>query len=117
MRQVGRRSCGYAQAGYEGAAELNGQLYALLVSLLPASSHGWDVIRNTPVGHGLDSWRRLCRRYDPNNPQNNIALLRHILQPTRVATAEEVPSTIENGKPTTTPTENVPERNFQTLCN
>ena len=37
-----------AQAELAGSVALDGQLYALLVSLMPSPSVGFDIVRNTP---------------------------------------------------------------------
>ena len=60
------------------------QMYATLVSLMPTNSEALSIVKNSCRGVGLDAWRRLSKRYDPNNPQTNMHLLRKVLHPTRV---------------------------------
>ena len=52
-------------------------------------SEQWmGIVRNSVQGVGLDACRRLCRRYDPNNPQVNMKILKTVLHPTQVRLAQ-----------------------------
>eukprot|EP00971_Amphidinium_carterae_P285898 5676538-Amphidinium_carterae.1 len=61
-----------------------GQLYVALQQL--TSKEAFDILRNAPVGAGLEGWRRLARRYDPSTSQRKRVLLRNILNPGRAST-------------------------------
>eukprot|EP00971_Amphidinium_carterae_P345181 6485998-Amphidinium_carterae.1 len=51
----------------EEMAKTTSQLYVALQQL--TSKEAFDVLRNAPVGAGLEGWRRLARRYDPSTSQ------------------------------------------------
>ena len=44
--------------------------------------------------NGLDAWRRLCKRYDPNNPQSQDALLKKVMRPVQ-ATLDTLTKSVE----------------------
>ena len=69
---------------YPNIQKMSGQMYATLTSLMPTNSEALSIVKNSCRGVGLDAWRRLSKRYDPNNPQTNMHLLRNVLHPTRV---------------------------------
>ena len=48
-------------------AEVDTQLHTILVTLNDRKTAGFEIVRNTPKNSGLDAWRRLHKRYDPNN--------------------------------------------------
>jgi hypothetical protein len=52
------------------------------------------LVKGTKKSLGLEAWRKLSRKFDPNNPVANLRLLRKILRPT-VATNETLISSIE----------------------
>jgi len=62
-------------------AEVDIQLHTILVTLNDRKTAGFEIVRNTPRNSGLDAWRRLNKRYDPNNPQSNMHLLRKVMRP------------------------------------
>ena len=65
--------------------KISDQLFVTLSSLMPVSSECISIVKNSTKNVGLDAWRRLCKRYDPNNPQVNMHLLKTILHPTKVS--------------------------------
>eukprot|EP00972_Heterocapsa_arctica_P059389 8757903-Heterocapsa_arctica.AAC.1 len=73
---------------------MSDQLHVSLVSLMPAGSEALQIVKNSVKEIGLDAWRRLCKIYDPNNPQTNRALLKRVLRPPRVV-LENISSQIE----------------------
>ena len=69
---------------HRSAGDLNLQLHAVLVSLTTMGTAAFDLVKNTKTSLGLDAWRRLVRKFDPNNPVANLRLLRKILRPSQV---------------------------------
>ena len=65
--------------------KLSDQLHFVLTSLMPLKSEQWTIVKNSGKGNGLDAWRRLNKRYDPNNPQTNMALLSKVLHPPKTS--------------------------------
>ena len=68
--------------------KLSEQIFVTLSSLMPVNSESMGIVRNSVKGVALDAWRRLCRRYDPNNPQVNMKILKTVLHPTQVGFAQ-----------------------------
>ena len=56
------------EENFDRLLKCNNDVYAALVSLCNQGSEALDIVRNSRVGGGIDAWRRLNRRYDPNNP-------------------------------------------------
>ena len=73
---------------FENIQKMSEQMFATLTSLMPTNSEALSIVKNSCKGVGLDAWRRLCKRYGPNNPQTNMHLLRKVLHPTRVTLAQ-----------------------------
>ena len=69
---------------YPNIQKMSDQMYATLASLMPTNSGALPIVKNSCRGVGLDAWPRLSKRFDPNNPQTNMHLLRKVLHPTRV---------------------------------
>ena len=65
--------------------KMNSQLHIALVALTVQGSEAFDLVRNAVKGCGFDAWRRLTKKYDPNNPQRNMMLLKKVLQPQRAS--------------------------------
>ena len=68
-------------AKHPSATILNQMLHSVLVSLTNMGTTAFELVKNTKPHMGLDAWRRLSRKFDPNNPTANLRLLRRILQP------------------------------------
>ena len=62
-------------------AEINGQVYSCLLAL--TETEAFDITVGSGDGEGLESWRRLHRRYDPLTTGRSRGLLREILAPGR----------------------------------
>ena len=73
-------------------ANLNMQLHGDLVSLMEECTEGFEIVRNTKTGVGLDAWRRLNHKYDPRNPLRNMMVLEKLLAPPQVGCADVVAS-------------------------
>eukprot|EP00971_Amphidinium_carterae_P038977 766108-Amphidinium_carterae.1 len=70
-----------------------GQLYVALQQL--TSKEAFDVLRNAPMGAGLEGWRRLVRRYDPSTSQKKRVMLRSILNPGEATSVASLRSAME----------------------
>ena len=82
------------QARHPGAQDINKQLHAVLTSLTTMGTTAFDIVKNTKKNQGLDAWRKLNRKYDPNNPVSNLRLMQKILRPSQVGT-DQLLSAIE----------------------
>jgi hypothetical protein len=60
------------------------QIHAVLVSLTTTGTVAFDIVKGTKKNMGLDVWRKLNRKFDPNNPVANLRLLRKIVRPSQV---------------------------------
>jgi hypothetical protein len=69
---------------YPKAKILNQQIHAVLVSLTTTGKVAFDIVKGTKKNMGLDVWRKMNRKFDPNNPVANLRLLRKILRPSQV---------------------------------
>eukprot|EP00971_Amphidinium_carterae_P182751 3626622-Amphidinium_carterae.1 len=54
-----------------------------------------DVLRNVPVGAGLEGWRRLVLRYGPSTSQRKRVMLRSILNPGKASSVASLCSAME----------------------
>ena len=72
--------------------DANNQLHVALVNL--TKDEPLDIVRNSAKHMGLDAWRRLCREYNPNNPQSNMRLLKKILH-TQTTELDKLKAAIE----------------------
>ena len=79
---------------HPSAKALNQMLHSVLVSLTNMGTTAFDLVKNSKPQLGLDAWRRLSRKFDPNNPVANLRLLRRILQP-RPVSLDLLPSAVE----------------------
>ena len=70
------------------------QLYAVLQTL--CEKEAFTIIRAAGKGNGLEAWRRLCKRYDPSTGGRRRALLRSVLNPSRVNKIEELSAAVES---------------------
>ena len=73
-----------AKESWVDMANFNMQLHGDLVSLMEECTEGFEIVRNTKTGVGLD--------YDPRNPLRNIQLLEKLLAPSQVGCADVVAS-------------------------
>ena len=60
-------------------SEVNPQVYVALTKLLEGEA--LDTVQNTTRGAGLEAWRKLVRRFDPQTTGRKRTLLRRILNP------------------------------------
>ena len=63
----------------ENASEISEGLYSALAQL--TEQEALDIVKNCPRGNGLEAWRRLTRRFDPQTVGRKRALLGKILAP------------------------------------
>ena len=82
------------QARHPGAGDINKQLHAVLTSLITMDTTAFDIVENTKRNQGLDAWRKLNRKYDPNKPVSNLRLMQKISRPLQVGT-DQLLSAIE----------------------
>lgn len=61
--------------------EVNAQVYSALMAL--TTGEPFDIVLGAGTGNGLESWRRLQRRYDPSTVGRSRGLLREILSPNK----------------------------------
>jgi hypothetical protein len=90
----------HAECQAEGIADEEGdvvqrQLYALLVSITEGEAA--TIVENAGEDNGLEAWRRLTKRFDPNNAGRKRAILDTILALPRVK-MNELQNAIENMK-------------------
>jgi len=71
------------------------QLYALLVSITEGEAA--TIVENAGEDNGLEAWRRLTKRFDPNNAGRKRAILDTILALPRVK-MQELQNALENMK-------------------
>jgi len=83
-----------AEPRYPQIKSVNAQLHVILVSLMQRNTAAFEIVKNTGQNNGLDAWRRLSRKFDPNNPQANLALLKRVLHP-KQASLESLQAAIE----------------------
>ena len=53
-------------ARFPKAKILNQQIHAVLVSLTTTGTVAFDIVKGTKKNMGLDVWRKLNRKFDPN---------------------------------------------------
>ncbi len=63
------------------AKRMNAQLWTVLTSMTKQGTEALSIVMNSTKGAGLDAWRRLCKKHDPDNPHTNMHMLRKIMQP------------------------------------
>jgi hypothetical protein len=90
----------HAECQSEGISDEDGdqvqrQLYALLVSITEGEAA--TIVENAGDDNGLEAWRRLTKRFDPNNAGRKRAILDTILALPRVK-MQELQNAIENMK-------------------
>ena len=78
----------------EGAENLQRQVYVGLCQLL--SGESLDILRNGAEDNGLDAWRRLWRRWDPNTKGRDRAIYLSIVQPGQAKTVEQASRMMES---------------------
>ena len=61
------------------AAQLNEHMYAIFTQILLGEA--LDFAKNTVEGSGLEVWRKICRRWDPQTESRNQTALLKIMQP------------------------------------
>eukprot|EP00959_Pyramimonas_sp_CCMP1952_P263001 5499644-Pyramimonas_sp.AAC.1 len=49
------------------AVDFSTQLYTTLAQMTDGEAS--DIVKNTLADHGLETWRKLCRRFDPHTGQ------------------------------------------------
>ena len=57
-------------------AKLNNQLYAVLCGI--TDGEVFDIVNASPAGQGLESYRRLCHRFDPMTEGRRANILQSI---------------------------------------
>ena len=67
------------------SVEINHQIYVALAQLLEGEA--LDIVQNTARGAGLEAWRKLVRRFDPQTVGRNWTWLSRILNPGTVKRA------------------------------
>ena len=70
----------------ELSTEIDGQLFIVLSALTDGES--FDVVMSAGGDHGIESWRKLHRRWDPYTAGRARSLLRETLSPSRVKLPE-----------------------------
>ena len=83
-----------AQETIEDLEAKDAQLYAVLQTL--CEKEAFTLVRSAGKGHGLEAWRRLCKRYDPSTGGRRRALLKGVLSPNRCNKIEELSAAVEN---------------------
>ena len=73
-----------------GPVEINPQVYVALAELLEGEA--LDIVQNTTRGAGLEAWRKLVRRFDPQTVGRKRTLLSRIINPGAVKVHEVVTS-------------------------
>jgi hypothetical protein len=61
--------------------EVNAQVYSVMMAL--TSNEPFDIVVGAGAGNGLETWRRLHRRYDPGTVGRSRGMLRDILSPAK----------------------------------
>ena len=72
----------------------NRQLYAVLQTI--CEKEAFTIVRAAGKSNGLEAWRRLCKTYDPSTGGRRRALLRSVLNPSRVNKIEELSAAVES---------------------
>ena len=83
-----------AQETIEDIDAKDAQLYAVLQTL--CEKEAFTLVRSAGKGHGLEAWRRLCKRFDPSTGGRRRALLKGVLSPNRCGKIEELSAAVEN---------------------
>eukprot|EP00438_Fugacium_kawagutii_P024647 Skav203984 [mRNA] locus=scaffold3369:57215:60998:- [translate_table: standard] len=83
-----------AQEEIPDLAAKDAQLYAVLQTL--CEKEAFTLVRSAGKGHGLEAWRRLCKRYDPSTGGTRRALLKSVLSPNKCSKVEEPSAAVEN---------------------
>ena len=73
--------------------QVDAQLYALLQTLCECEA--FTIVRSAGKNNGLESWRRLVKRFDPSTGGRRRAML-HILNPAKVNSVEELSAAVES---------------------
>ena len=68
------------------SVEINSQVYVALAELLEGEA--LDIVQNTTRGAGLEAWRKLVRRFDPQTVGRKRTLLSRIINPRTVKVHE-----------------------------
>ena len=68
------------------SVEINPQVYVALAELLEGEA--LDIVQNTTRGAGLEAWRKLVRRFDPQTVGRKRTLLSRIINPGTVKVHE-----------------------------
>ena len=74
------------------SVEINPQVYVALAELLEGEA--LDIVQNTTRGAGLEAWRKLVRRFDPQTVGRKRTLLSRIINPGTVK-VHDLPRAIE----------------------
>ena len=61
--------------------KLDAALYSGLIELLKTDTEPFRIVQNSGKYRGLNAWRRLNKKFDPNNEFTNIAMTRKLLNP------------------------------------
>ena len=73
---------------------MNSQLFAVLQTL--CEREALQIVRSSGKHNGLESWRRLVRRFDPATGNRRRAMLRAILNPSKASKLEDLSNSIES---------------------
>ena len=68
------------------SVEINPQVYVALAELLEGEA--FDIVQNTTRGAGLEAWRKLVRRFDPQTVGRKRMLMSRIINPGTVKVRE-----------------------------
>ena len=83
-----------AQEYIEDLETKDAQLYAVLQTL--CEKEAFALVRGAGKGHGMEAWRRLCKRFDPSTGGRRRALLKGVLTPQKCNRVEELSAAVEN---------------------
>ena len=82
----------------ETGVEISHILYHQLV--INMSGDGIEIVKNTVDENGIEAWRKICKRFAPNNPTRALQLMLEVIQPTRPKANEEVERCIDKWETT-----------------
>ena len=67
-----------------------------MLSCRLSAKEAYTIVRAAGKTNGLEAWGRLCKRYDPSTGGRRRALLRSVLNPSRVNKMEELSAAVES---------------------
>ena len=72
------------EEGGRDAAKFNEFLYAKLIECLKPGTEPFNIVQNSGKTCGLNAWRRLNHRYDPDSVHTNLKILGKLMRPPKV---------------------------------